>query len=246
MRTIQANPPRDPHRRRHLHLTRCRHWHTSTRTMEAERPRRPSHWTSADKANCVASPSRQSPSPHEKAPLYPVDSSASSVPVALLLSMSVDHLVTAAAVVSALRSVRTTVQVRVVSRVAEPPLFWLTKRAGSDRMAPSFAAPVGSYSPSPLPPPPGGATHDDVPSSWWERRAGATPSRHFPGHNRGGTRGGRAVVEERRWLVAPITKRRCRERKTSQCRDNHRVVEPRNDQPSQMSPPSRAYSKHGQ
>ena len=246
MRTIQANPSRDPHRCRHLHLTRCRHWHASTRTMEAERPRRPSHWTSADKANCVASPSRQSPSPHEKAPLYPVDLSASSVPVALLLSMSVDHLVTAAAVVSALRSVRTTVQVRVVSRVAEPPLFWLTKRAGSDRMAPSFAAPVGSYSPSPLPPPPGGATHDDVPSSWWERRAGATPSRHFPGHNRGGTRGGRAVVEERRWLVAPITKRRCRERKTSQCRDNHRVVEPRNDQPSQISPSSRAYCKHEQ
>jgi len=81
------------------------------------------HWTSAEKENCVASVSRQTPSPQKKAPLYPVDSSASRVPVALLLSTSVDHLVTAVAVVSALRSVKTTVQVRVVSRVAQPPLI---------------------------------------------------------------------------------------------------------------------------
>jgi len=205
VRTIQASPPLDLHRRRHLPLTRCRHWHASVRTMEAKRPHRP--------------PTGPPPTRKTALHLRPVshrvrtkrrrfDSSASSVPVALLLSMSVDHLVTAAAVVSALRSVRTTVQVRVVSRVAEPPLFWLTKRAGSGRMALSFSAPVGSYSPSPESPPPAGGTHDDVPSSWWERRAEATPSIHFPGHNRGGTCGGRAVVEERRWLVAPIPKRR--------------------------------------
>jgi len=154
-----SGPPPSPTSASHpLPPLACVHADHGSRTS-AQTP----HWTSADKANCVASPSRQSPSPHEKAPLYPVDSSASSVPVALLLSMSVDHLVTAAAVVSALRSVRTTVQFRVVSRVAEPPLFWITKREWSDRMAPSFAAPVGSFSPSPLPPPPGVGTHDDVP-----------------------------------------------------------------------------------
>ena len=99
------------------------------------------HWTSAGAVICNALPYCHSPSPHEAMPRYHVHSLASRLPVALLLSMTVDHLAGAAAVLSALYCARTTLQVGVAPRLVVRPLFWRTMRAGSGGMAPSLSSP---------------------------------------------------------------------------------------------------------
>jgi len=98
------------------------------------------HWTSAG-AVMVAMHSRTA-TRRVRTKRYHVHSISSSLPVALLLSMSVHNLAEAAALLSALRCASTTLPVGVAHRLTVRPLFWPTMRAGSGGTAPSLSSPM--------------------------------------------------------------------------------------------------------